>query len=71
MSGFFTMELEIDKRLITSDFSTSPLPRSGSIRGTPPADGSFIADPKDISIEEEEAVNNLVGFSLISNYIFS
>lgn len=61
MAGYFEMELEVDKGLINT---TSPLPRCGSIRGTPPADESFIADPRDISIEEGEAVNHSVRFQI-------
>ena len=61
MAGFFQMELEIDKSLIVSDFESSPPPRAGSIKGTPPADLSFTANPKDISIEEGEPEKHLVG----------
>ena len=61
MAGFFQMELEIDKSLIVSDFPSSPPPRAGSIKGTPPAERSFTANPKDISIEEGEPEKYLVG----------
>lgn len=61
MAGFFQMELEIDKSLIVSDFPSSPPPRSGSIKGTPPTEQSFTANPKDISIEEGEPEKQFVG----------
>lgn len=54
MAGYFKMELEIDRGLMTSDIPTSPPPRSGSIAGTPPSDQSYIADLTDITIDETE-----------------
>ena len=61
MAGFFQMELELDKSLILNEFPSSPPPRSGSLKGTPPAEWSFTAHPKDISIEEGEPEERLVG----------
>lgn len=60
MAGYFNMEIEVDRRLITDGPPTSPPPRTGSIRGTPPNEQSFTADPKDISIEDGEPEKNLV-----------
>ena len=63
MAGYFTMEIEVDRGQISSESPSSPLPRTGSIRGTPPAEQSFIADPKDISIEEQQVEGNSVSVS--------
>jgi hypothetical protein len=69
MAGFFQMELEIDKSLILSDFASSPPPRAGSIKGTPPTELSFTANPKDISIEEGEPEKHIVGHTIHSQLV--
>ena len=64
MTGYFMIDIEVDRRQINSESPSTPLPRTGSIRGTPPSEQSFIADPKEISIEEREAENNSVSVIL-------
>ena len=54
MAGFFQMDLELDKSLLLSEIPSSPPPRAGSVKGTPPSasECSYTANPKDISIDD-------------------
>ena len=64
MTGYFTMDIEVDRREINNESPSTPLPRTGSIRGTPSSEQSFIADPKEISIEEREVEDSSVSVIL-------
>ena len=66
MTGYFNMEIEVDRGLITDEPPTLPPSRAGSIAGTSPADRSFTADPKDISIKDGEPDRNLVSFHFLT-----